>query len=306
MARHPDADRRRELRRRLDSASTTSSTSPRAPIPIPVDVVVVVGGGNTAIDCARTALRTGAERVMLVYRRTRDEMPAEAVRGRGGARPRASRCSSSPRPRRSARPDGLSAALPADGARRAGPLRPSPSGPGRGQRLRASTPTLIIGAIGQSTDTRFLYNDLPVRLNKWGDVDIDGSTMQASESKIFAGGDCVTGPATVIQAVAAGRRAAWAIDQFVTRGYVRGEPEDYTCSRGSLEDLPRDEFEDAAEARPRADAHPPGRRAGHRLRRGRDRATPRRRHGPRRPAACAAAARHGSSARCARRRPSSW
>ena len=101
----------------------------------------------------------------------------------------------------------------------------------------------VIGAIGQSTDTGFLYNDLPVRLNKWGDIDVDGFTMQSSESNVFAGGDCVTGPATVIQAVAAGRRAAMAIDEFVTRGYVRPSTEDYTCSRGTLEDLPRAEFE---------------------------------------------------------------
>lgn len=96
----------------------------------------------------------------------------------------------------------------------------------------------IIGAIGQSTNTQFLYNDLPVRLNKWGDIDIDGSTMEASENKIFAGGDCVTGPATVIQAVAAGRRAARAIDEFVTMGYVRPEREPYNCSRGTRRTCP--------------------------------------------------------------------
>ena len=97
-----------------------------------------------------------------------------------------------------------------------------------------------------------VLNDLPVRLNNWGDIEVDGSTMTASEAKIFAGGDCVTGPATVIEAVAAGRRAAWAMDQFVTKGYVRGEPAAYNCSRGSLEDLPRDEFE----SRPKLVRHP--------------------------------------------------
>jgi NADPH-dependent glutamate synthase beta subunit-like oxidoreductase len=52
----------------------------------------------------------------------------------------------------------------------------------------------IIGAIGQSTNTQFLYNDLPVKLNKWGDIEVNGNTLQTSEVKIFAGGDCVTGP----------------------------------------------------------------------------------------------------------------
>ncbi len=219
--------------------------------PDPGPVVVVVGGGNTAIDCARTARRRGAGRVVLLYRRTRDEMPAEphevadaeaeGVELHFLAAPTA------------IRREGYGLVLRClemtlGEPDRSGRRRPVPV-EGSDFEIQAS---MVIGAIGQSTNTQFLYNDLPVRLNKWGDVDIDGSTMQASESGIFAGGDCVTGPATVIEAVAAGRRAAWAMDQFVTRGYVRGEPAAYNCSRGSLEDLPRDEFA----ARPRLARHP--------------------------------------------------
>ncbi len=210
--------------------------------PEPGHTVVVVGGGNTAIDCARTALRRGAGRVVLLYRRTRDEMPAQAheivdaeeegVELRFLAAPTA------------LRRDGNRLVLSCIRMElgepdRSGRRRPIPV-EGSDFELDAST---VIGAIGQSTNTQFLYNDLPVRLNKWGDIEVDGSTMEASEAKMFAGGDCVTGPATVIEAVAAGRRAAWAMDQFVLRGYVRGEPASYNCSRGSLEDLPRDEFE---------------------------------------------------------------
>ena len=219
--------------------------------PDPGGMVVVVGGGNTAIDCARTALRRGAGRVVLLYRRTREEMPAEphevadaeaeGVELRFLAAPTAIRQIG----------DGLSLRcleMTLGEPDRSGRRRPI-AVEGSDFELPAS---MIIGAIGQSTNTQFLYNDLPVRLNKWGDVDVDGSTMEASEAKIFAGGDCVTGPATVIEAVAAGRRAAWAMDQFVTRGYVRGEPAAYNCSRGSLEDLGRDEFE----ARPRLVRHP--------------------------------------------------
>jgi formate dehydrogenase major subunit len=219
--------------------------------PDPGGVVVVVGGGNTAIDCARTALRSGAERVVLLYRRTRDEMPAEphevadaeaeGVELRFLAAPTAIRRTAA----------GLTLRcleMTLGGPDRSGRRRPIPL-EGSDFELDAS---LIIGAIGQSTNTQFLYNDLPVRLNSWGDIEINGSTMEASESKIFAGGDCATGPATVIEAVAAGRRAAWAIDQFVARGYVRAEPATYNCSRGSLEDLPRDEFE----ARPKLRREP--------------------------------------------------
>ena len=204
--------------------------------------VVVIGGGNTAIDCVRTALRKGADRVRLVYRRTRAEMPAD------------------PREVAEALAEGVEMvflaaphAIETEGDRkrlhcirmelgepdRSGRRRPVPLD-GSDFYLEADT---IIGAIGQSTNTQFLYHDLPVRLNKWGDIDIDGATMAASEAKIFAGGDCVTGPATVIQAVAAGRRAAQAMTDFVTHGYVAPERRVYNCSRGSLEDLPRAEFE---------------------------------------------------------------
>jgi formate dehydrogenase major subunit len=81
-------------------------------------------------------------------------------------------------------------------------------------------------------------------LNKWGDIEINGNTSQTSEMNIFAGGDCVTGPATVIQAVAAGRHAAENMDSFLMKGYIKEQHIDYSCSRGSMEDLPKWEFEE--------------------------------------------------------------
>lgn len=207
------------------------------------ETVVVIGGGNTAIDCARTALRKGAKNVKLVYRRTRDEMPAE------------------PFEVEEALHEGIEMIFltaptritMVEGRKQLHCVRMELGEPDRSGRRRPVIvegsdfvigADYIVGAIGQTTDTGFLYNDLPVRLNKWGDIDIDGHTSQSSEMNIFAGGDCVTGPATVIQAVAAGRRAARAIDEFVTRGYVRPSSEDYACSRGTLEDLPQAEFAD--------------------------------------------------------------
>jgi len=204
--------------------------------------VLVIGGGNTAIDCARTALRTGAEHVKLVYRRTRDEMPAEPFEVSEALREGVEMIFLTS-PEKITQDGDIKSLhcmrMELGEPDRSGRRRPLPV-EGSDFTIEADT---VIGAIGQSTDTGFLYNDLPVRLNKWGDIDVDGTTMQSSETKIFAGGDCVTGPATVIQAVAAGRRAAMAIDEFLTRGYVRPSREDFTCSRGTLEDLPRGEFE---------------------------------------------------------------
>ncbi len=206
------------------------------------ETVVVIGGGNTAIDCARTALRKGARRVQLVYRRTQAEMPAEPHEVAEALAEGVEMTFLSAPIRMSVEEDRkqlFCIRMELGEPDRSGRRRPIPV---EGSEFVIEADT-VIGAIGQSTNTQFLYNDLPVRLNKWGDVDIDGGTMQASEPKIFAGGDCVTGPATVIQAVAAGRQAAKAMDQFVMKGYVRPEQKEYNCSRGSLEDLPRWEFE---------------------------------------------------------------
>ena len=207
------------------------------------DTVAVIGGGNTAIDCARTALRQGAKLVKLIYRRTREEMPAESYEVEEAIH------------------EGVemlflmapSKIVSENGKKqlhciqmvlgepdRSGRRRPVPV-EGSDIVIEADT---VIGAIGQSTNTQFLYHDLPVKLNKWGDIEINGRTFQTSEMNIFAGGDCVTGPATVIQAVAAGRQAAEAMDGFLMKGYVKEQSIDYSCSRGSLEDLPKWEFEE--------------------------------------------------------------
>lgn len=226
------------------------------------DTVVVVGGGNTAIDCVRTALRRGARDVKLVYRRTRDEMPAEPYEVEEALREGVEMVFL-------AAPTGITAV---DGRLRLALVRmelgePDRSGRRRPVRVEGSDVVLdadtVIGAIGQTTDTGFLWDDLPVRLNEWGDVDVDGRTLQSSERNVFAGGDCVTGPATVIQAVAAGRRAAQAMDEYVREGAVRPSHEDYTCSRGTLEDLPRDEFDVVPRARRVETAElPPSERTG--------------------------------------------
>lgn len=215
------------------------------------DTTVVIGGGNTAIDCARIALRNGAKKVKLVYRRTQEEMPAEESEIQA------------------ALSEGIEmlflmapAKITMENDRkqlqciqmrlgepdRSGRRRPVPI-EGSEMTIEADT---IIGAIGQSTNTQFLYNDLPVQLNKWGNIDINGGTFQTSEPNIFAGGDCVTGPATVIQTVAMGRHAADAMDQYLMKGYIKETHTDYSCSRGSLEDLPQWEFEQM----PKLERHP--------------------------------------------------
>lgn len=208
-----------------------------------VDRVVVIGGGNTAIDCARTALRRGAKQVQLVYRRTKDEMPAASYEVEEAIHEGIEMLFLAA-PNRIVKKD---KSLELHAIRmelgepdRSGRRRPVPI---EGSDFVIETDA-IIGAIGQSTNTRFLYNDLPVQLNKWGDIQINGKTQETSVEKVFAGGDCVTGPATVIQAVGVGRAAAESIHRFLTQGYVSEGVENYSCSRGRLEDLLRYEFDD--------------------------------------------------------------
>lgn len=206
------------------------------------DTVIVIGGGNTAIDCARVALRNGGKSVKLVYRRTQEQMPAELYEIEQ-AQSEGVEMLFLMAPTKITEENGRKQLqcirMELGEPDRSGRRRPIPI-EGSETTLEADT---IIGAIGQSTNTQFLYNDLPVQLNKWGDIDINGGTFQTSEPNIFAGGDCVTGPATVIQTVAMGRHAADAMDQYLMKGYVKEAHADYSCSRGSLEDLPRWEFE---------------------------------------------------------------
>ncbi|MDR0945809.1 MAG: [FeFe] hydrogenase, group A [Bifidobacteriaceae bacterium] len=207
------------------------------------DEVAVVGGGNTAIDCVRTAVRKGAKHVSLIYRRTQAEMPAapEEVRDAiaEGVEMVFLTAPSHIELDESGRKQLVCLKMRLGEPDRSGRRRPIPI---EGSEFRIPADT-VIGAIGQSTNTQWVYNDLPITLAKWGDVQIDGATMQTSIEGIFAGGDCVTGPATVIQAVAAGGRAAAAIDEYLATGSVTPSREQYDCSRGTLEDLPRHEFE---------------------------------------------------------------
>ncbi|MEO0079510.1 MAG: FAD-dependent oxidoreductase [candidate division WOR-3 bacterium] len=184
--------------------------------------VLVIGGGNSAIDSARTAVRLGATKVQIIYRRTRREMPADpdevtdaekegitilekaqpvAILSRNG-RLSGVRCIRT----RLAEQD------------ESGRRRPVPV-PGSEFEIAAS---VLISAVGQRPETCPDLVHSPA-----GTVAIDPATSQTSLPRVFAGGDVVTGPATVIDAIAAGHRAARSIHAFLTAGR---EPTTAGCS----------------------------------------------------------------------------
>jgi glutamate synthase (NADPH/NADH) small chain len=180
--------------------------------------VVVIGGGDTASDCLRTALRVGADHVTCLYRRTEAEMPggkkdralareegaefrflAQPVRfvpGKGG-KVRAVECLEC----RLGEPD-------ADGR-----CRPIPID-GASFTIEADT---VVCALGYEADPKIGRSTPGLIMDKHGLLQIDPNSGETSRPGIFAGGDAVSGPDLVVTAMAAGRRAADSIDRFLLR-----------------------------------------------------------------------------------------
>jgi formate dehydrogenase major subunit len=196
--------------------------------------VVVIGGGNTAIDAARTALRLGAIRVTILYRRAREQMPAwaeeiEAALEEGIAL------------------ETLAAPIrieSVDGRLVVSCIRmelgePDASGRRRPVPVQGSEYTIeadeVIAAIGQQVDASMAAS---AGLSDWGSIVADERTGQTALEGVFAGGDCVSGADIAVNAVAAGRRAAFAISQYLKGEQVVGDPQGYIHSMGGLEAVP--------------------------------------------------------------------
>lgn len=184
--------------------------------------VAVIGGGNSALDVARSALRLGAEEVHILYRRSRSEMPAnveeieeaeeEGVKIHFLAAP---------------------VAIVSDEAGNVKALhvihmelgKSDESGRRRPIPVEGSEYTMnvdsVIAAIGLMTDLD-VFEGLPPderpELSRWGTVMVDSVTCETNLPGVFSGGDVATGPATVVQAIAAGKEAAESIDR-----YLKGE-----------------------------------------------------------------------------------
>ena len=186
--------------------------------PVPLgDEVAVVGGGNTAMDCARSAIRLGARNVRVLYRRGRQEMPClmeevEAAEAEGVqiellvAPVRLERNVLTCQRMTLGEPD-------ASGCRRPVELD------GSDFTMECST---VIAAIGQSVE-RSLAEQEGLEVTAWG-IAADERTFETNLPGVFAGGDAVLGADLAVRAVAAGRMAAAAIHQFLSDEAVTGEP----------------------------------------------------------------------------------
>jgi glutamate synthase (NADPH/NADH) small chain len=185
--------------------------------------VAVMGGGNTAMDAVRISLRLGAKNAYIVYRRSEVEMPArieevhhakeEGVQflmlttpvemiGDEDGRIKAMKCIK------------MELGEPDDSGRR----RPVPI---EGSEYTLDIDVAVI-AIGNGSNPLINQTSPEIEVNKWGNIIVDEATMRTTKKGVFAGGDIVTGGATVILAMGAGRTAAKAIDEYLSNGQEWG------------------------------------------------------------------------------------
>jgi heterodisulfide reductase subunit A-like polyferredoxin len=179
------------------------------------DRVVVVGGGNTAIDTARTARRLGSQHVTIVYRRTRAEMPANSWEID------------------EALEEGIALEIltqPVEVLSENGTLsaircvrmelgEPDASGRRRPIPIDGSEFDIpcdsMVAAIAQAPEISFLDPDHGLEITRWGTFRVNEQTLETNRPGIFAGGDAAAGPGALIEGIAAGRRGALSIDRYL-------------------------------------------------------------------------------------------
>ncbi|MFO7708642.1 MAG: molybdopterin-dependent oxidoreductase [Desulfobacterales bacterium] len=207
--------------------------------------VAVIGGGNVAMDAARTGVRLGAKKMTIIYRRSREEMPAshEEIEG--------------------AMAEGIVfhflaapvRLLSANGrVERIEIIRmqlgaPDASGRRRPVPVEGSQSTLavdmVITAIGQVADLSPLEKDpaaAKAPVTRWKTLQADAETLYTGLDGIFTGGDAYRGPDTVVRALADGRRAAFAIHRYLTEGKVAPVPKSFNIVKGDLKSVAREPF----------------------------------------------------------------
>lgn len=175
--------------------------------------VAVIGGGNTAIDAARVAIRSNAKEVTVLYRRSRDEMPANPMEIKE-AEEEGVRFQFLVAPKNILGKKGHVTGIECI---RMELGEPDETGRRRPMAIANSEFTIdldiIILAIGESPDLTFISKD--VETTEEGTIAVDPMTMETSKKAVFSGGDCTSGPATVVEAIVAGKKAAKSIHDYL-------------------------------------------------------------------------------------------
>jgi heterodisulfide reductase subunit A2 len=189
--------------------------------------VAVVGGGNVAIDAVQTAKRLGAEKALILYRRGREEMPAHAEEILD-CLAEGIELQTLVNPKRIIGENGKVKALECLQMTLG---EPDTSGRRRPVPVEGSEFLLevdgVIPALGQESDWACLGPDCRCTLSDWGTVRVNPYTFQTDEPDIFAGGDAVNGPRSVIEAAANGKKAAQSIDRLINGLPLEPDDDDY-------------------------------------------------------------------------------
>jgi len=211
--------------------------------------VAVVGGGNTAMDCCRTSVRCGAEKVYVIYRRTEKDMPANPIEIH------------------ESKIEGVEYMFLTNPVKinkdKEGKLKtmtcikmelgePDSSGRRRPIPIEGSEFEIeldfALAAIGQKTEVSFL-NDInkfsdngKLEVNRWGDIATDENTLQTGIQSVFAAGDGVTGPATIIEAIAQAKIASRSCHQYLSGLPIEPEHKEFISRKDNFKELSSDDF----------------------------------------------------------------
>lgn len=202
--------------------------------------VAVIGGGNTAIDAARTALRLGAERVYIIYRRTEKEMPAHRMEIK------------------EAKEEGVEFLFLTNPVKYIGDDKNNvksiecikmklgePDASGRRKPVPVEESNFliesdyVISALGQSVDTSSLNE---MQLSKWNTILINEENFSSNIEGVFAGGDAVTGADTAIRAMNAGKLAANSIDEYLKGNKEYKNKKLFFTAKDIFENIDRAEY----------------------------------------------------------------
>jgi len=211
--------------------------------------VAVVGGGNTAMDCCRTSIRCGAKKVYVIYRRTEKEMPANPIEIHESKLEGVEYLFLTNPTKINKDKEGklktmtcirMELGEPDASGRR----RPVPK---EGSEFEIAL-DYVLAAIGQKTEVNFLddinrfADDGELKVNKWGDLDCNKHTLQTGIKSVFAAGDGVTGPATLIEAIAQAKVASRSCHQYLMGLPIEPAQKEFLSKRDNFKSQEKEDY----------------------------------------------------------------
>jgi formate dehydrogenase major subunit len=216
--------------------------------------IAVIGGGNTAMDCCRTSIRCKAEKVYVVYRRTEKEMPANPIEIHESKLEGVEYLFLT-LPKKVNKDE--NGAIQSITCLKMELGEPDASGRRRPVPIEGSEFDIkvdyALAAIGQKTDVNFI-DDInkntdggELKINRWGDIDANKNTLQTGIPSVFAAGDGVSGPATIIEAIAQAKTASTSAHQYLMGLPVQPVSKPFTSKRDNFKNQIREDYLDRFE-----------------------------------------------------------